>query len=148
MLPFLCQRLAILAVQVHLDQRAGDGVEAGRKYDGVELVFVSVLHDQAVSRHFADRVGPDADDGYIIPIERLIVIGVDRRPLGSDRMVEVAQDIGDCRIVDGVTDLRFDIASDGGVRLQVDDDIVVAGKHETEAADFPKFVESGLSLLV
>ena len=52
-------------------------------------------------------------------------------------MVKIAQDIGNCLIADGIADLRFDIAGDGGVRFQIKDNIVVAGKHEAEAADCP-----------
>ena len=111
-------------------------------------MVISVGHDETIGLRALDRVGPDADDRDVIAVECLVIIGVDRRSLGSDRMVEFAQDLSFRRIADSVADLRFDIARYGSVRFQVENDIVVAGEHETEAADLPQFVERGLSFLV
>src|SRR5207237_1038306 len=77
---------AAAAENVHLDERAGHGVEAGGEHERVGLVQCAIdFH--ARRRDLLDRPLADVDQRDVVAIERLVVADVDAQPLAADRVL-------------------------------------------------------------
>jgi len=98
--PFVGQRLAVAAADVHAHDGAGHGVEAGSVDQDIELVF-GIRGAQSLGRHLLYRGFAQIDDGDVILLEGLVVVGVDHRPFAVQRVVLRRQGIGLLRIAQG-----------------------------------------------
>ena len=73
-----------------------------------------------VSVIVVDRVRAQVDEADVRQVEGLVVVGVEARSLGAERVVGRAQRLGGLRVVDDRADLVADELGDGLVGLVVD----------------------------
>jgi hypothetical protein len=103
--PRSSQRQAVAPANIHAQQRAGHSVEPRSEYDDVERIL-GIPRANAPRRDFLDRRGPDIDQFHVVTVERLEVVGIDRRALGRIRMIEVGQYGRRLGILHDLPDLR------------------------------------------
>ena len=84
---------AAAAVQVQGLQRAGHGIETGGEDDDVRLVHVVPDADPGLG-DAGDRRLADVDEVYVVPVEGLVVVVAERRPLAHERVVRRTQELG------------------------------------------------------
>ncbi|PWG72598.1 hypothetical protein DF186_24060, partial [Enterococcus hirae] len=79
--PLLREAPAPAPADVHAEQRAGHGVEAGREDDDVAPVLLLFRPDAAwLDLH--ERGRTKVDEAHVVPVESLEVVRVDRGALG------------------------------------------------------------------
>ena len=102
--PLLPQCAAASAADVDVEQGAGHGIEAGGEDDAVELVLGGLgAHTPWGDR--LDRLAAEIDQGDVVAVERVVVVGVDADALGAERKVLGSERLGDRRIADRGADL-------------------------------------------
>jgi hypothetical protein len=74
-LPFLLDRHFGIGVNIDLFHRPGHGAEPGGEDDSIELVF-GISGQEPRGRDFSDRLVSDIDQRHVVPIVRLVVIGI------------------------------------------------------------------------
>ncbi len=105
--PLVLQREAVTTSDVDTDERSGHRVESGRVNDRVELQVCAGDVDARLG-HGLDRADPEVDETDIRSVERLEVVGVEARPLRTERVGRRAQRLGRVGIVDDRADLVAD----------------------------------------
>ena len=117
--PFFRELLPALDRDVDVQQRAGDGVVAGRKDQRIELV-VRILRLHALRRNPLDRRAFDIDQRHVVAVESFIVFGVGAGALGADEMVIRRQRLRRARAAHRLADLVADERGSGFIGLFVD----------------------------
>ena len=93
-----------------------------------------------------DRPLADRDQAHVRAVVRLEVAGVDAHPLGSERVVVRAQELGELGVVHALADLAADELAHQLVRLRIREEVAV-GRVEAEPADRVALLELALALL-
>ena len=145
--PLLLEQHAVAPLDVERGQRPGHGVEAGGEHDRVELVLL-LARAHACLRHLRQRRLPEVDERDVGQVERRVVVRVEARPLGAERVIGRAQRLGDLGIGDDLADPRPHVLRRRVVGLLVRDEVVVGEQHPDEAPGLEAVVVRGLSLLL
>ena len=143
--PLLPQRAAAPAADVDVEQGAGHGIEAGGEDDAVELVLGG-LGPHTPRRDRLDRLAAEIDQGDVVAVERVVVVGVDADALGAERIVPGDERLGDRRIADYGADLGPEELGGGVIGLLPREEVRVR-RGEAETAALPAHLVLALSLL-
>jgi hypothetical protein len=84
--PLVPQRAASPAADVDAEQGAGHGIEAGGEDDAVEVVLGGPGSHTLRSDRL-DWLAAEIDQGDVVAVERLVVVGVDADVLGAEGIV-------------------------------------------------------------
>ena len=144
--PFALDVHAAVALDVDFAHRAGHGVEAGGKHDGVELVAgIGGLNPGGGDA--LDRRARGVDQRDVVAVERLVVVRVEDQALGADRVIGGAQQLGRPRVLDGLPDAVADELCRRLIRLFVQQQVVVGVEEADAAAGSPLGGVGGVALL-
>ena len=133
--PLFPQRAASPAADVDVEQGAGHGVEAGGEDDAVELVLGGPgPHTPWGDR--LDRLAAEIDQGDVVAVERVVVVGVDADALGAERIVLGEERLGDGGVADRGADLGPEELGGGVIGLFPGEE-VRERRGEAEAAALP-----------
>ena len=143
--PLLLELNAVLAADVDLGDRSGDGVEARREHDDVELVVLAPGPQSGLGEGL-DRVLADVDQRDVVAVEGLVVVRARRGPLRDVGVATRAQQLGRRGVVDGLADLLADELGGRVVRPLVEDQVVEGLEHEVEPAGLPTLLEDAVAL--
>ena len=102
--PLLPQRAAAPAADIDGEQRSGHGIEAGGEDDAVACVLAG-LCSHPPRRDRLDRLAAEIDQGHVVAVERVVVVGVDADALGAERIVLGNERLGYRWIADYGADL-------------------------------------------
>ena len=135
--PFLRQGGAVADADVDFLQGSGHGIEAGGKHDGIKCVL-SFIGAQTCFRQRLDRRGAGIDEGHIVTVVGLVIVGIQAQALGADRMILRCQQFRDSLVFDDAADFVAYEFRCGVVGCLVHQDIVV-GIKKTDAATLGPF---------
>ena len=135
--PFVRQGGAVADTDVDFFQRAGHRVEAGGEHDRVEFVFIH-RRPQAGFRQFHYWIGSRVYQRDVVAVVRFVIIGIEAKALGADRMVLRRQPFRDRLVFDDAPDLVAHEFRCGVVGRLVHQDVGV-GVEKTDAAAFGPF---------
>ena len=122
--PLVAQQLPTPTVYVDLLERAGHGVEAGGEHKDVELVL-AVLGTHPGRGDLLNRRLLDVDELDVVAVEHFVVAGLQRHPLGAERVVAGGELLGGHGVVDPLPDLLAHPLGDGVVGFPGVEDVVV-----------------------
>ena len=71
-------------------------------------VYLGIGGAQPGRRDFLDWLASDIDQGDVVAIVGLVIVGIEDEPLGADRMVVGAQQFGRLGVLDGGANLPAD----------------------------------------
>jgi len=91
-------------MDVDVEQGAGHSIEAGGEDEAVELVLGG-LCSHTPRRDRLDRLAAEIDQGYVVAIERVVVVSVNADPFGAERKVLGSERLGYLWIADCGADL-------------------------------------------
>ena len=103
-LPFRSDRRSGIRMNIDLFHCPRHRIEAGGKDDRIERV-VGIGRAQSARRNFCDRLASDIDQGDVVAIVGLVVVGIENQPFGADRMIVRTQQLCGSWILDGGADL-------------------------------------------
>ena len=147
MRPLLLQRHAVATGDVDGDEGAGHRVEAGGVDDGVELERLVDGVDAGLGDR-RDRVLAQVDEADVRQVEGGVVVGVEARPLGAERVVGRAQRLGRLGVVDDRADLVSDELGDDVVGRPVDQHVGEHADDREQLAGLPRRLEARPPLLL
>ena len=144
--PLRGERYPVPVPDVDRGQRTGHRVEAGREDDGVELVLGRRRAEPGLGELGQRRLA-QVDQVHVRPVERLVVAGVEARPLGAERERARRQRLGHLRVVHDRADLGPDELGRGLVGRRVDQDVDVGADQRDQIALVPASLVPGGALV-
>lgn len=123
--------------------------KSGRHSDHVEFVLGPVLEPDALLGDVGDAVVLDVDDVHVGPVELLVVVLLQARPLDAEEVRHLLgrQDLALARVPDADADVVPPEVVGLLVRLGIEEHVLVVAEPESEAAVVPERAVEGLALL-
>ena len=131
--PMIGQFSTTTANDSHPRQRSGAHVEARGQHNHIELILVICGRDALLGDPH-DRRGPGVNEMHMRQIESLVVLCLERCPLGAIRVIVGAQQLRKLRVVDPLADPLPDVVRRGRVRHRIEDQVVIGRREHPKAA--------------